>query len=218
MTDYAAARLNMVESQLRTNKVTSEALLDAFLAVPRERFVPPALRGTAYIDEELPLGKGRYLLEPMVLARLVEIAGVGPQDTVLEIGCASGYGTAVLARVARSVAAIDNDAQFVAQASARLRELAIGNASVIEAPLATGHPNRAPYSVILFEGAVAEIPEVVSRQLGEGGRLVAVMRPGGSIGRATLVLRSNGVLAHRPIFDAAAPYLPGFEPAPSFVF
>jgi protein-L-isoaspartate(D-aspartate) O-methyltransferase len=218
MTDYAAARLNMVESQLRTNKVTSEAVLEAFLAVPRERFVPAALRGTAYIDEDLPLGNDRFLMEPMVFARLVQLAAVGPQDTVLEIGCATGYGTAVLARLARSVVALDSDAQFVAQATARLRELAIGNASLVEAPLTAGHPNRAPYSVILFEGAIAEIPEVVSRQLGEGGRLLAVVRPGPSLGRAMLVVRSSGALAHRRVFDAAAPYLPGFRPAPSFVF
>jgi protein-L-isoaspartate(D-aspartate) O-methyltransferase len=218
MTDYAAARLNMVESQLRTNKVTNEAVLDAFLAVPRERFVPPAHRGTAYIDEDLPLGNGRYLLEPMVFARLVQVAGVGPQDAVLEIGCATGYGTAILARLARNVVGIDSDQQFVAQAAARLRELAIGNASVVETPLAAGLPNRAPYTVILFQGAVAAIPEAVSRQLGEGGRLVAVVRPGEGVGRATLVARTNGVTAHRAIFDAAAPFLPGFQPAPSFVF
>jgi protein-L-isoaspartate(D-aspartate) O-methyltransferase len=218
MTDYAAARLNMVESQLRTNKVMNEAVLEAFLAVPRERFVPAALRGTAYIDADLPLGNGRYLLEPMVFARLVELARVGPQDTVLEIGCATGYGTAILARLARSVVGIDSDDQFVAQATARLRELAIGNASVLEAPLAAGYPNRAPYSVILFEGAAAKIPEALTRQLGEGGRLVAVVRPGEGVGRATLVARTNGVIAHRAVFDAAAPFLPGFQPAPSFVF
>ncbi len=218
MIDYQAARLSMVESQIRTNKVTDEAVLEAFLAVPRERFVPPALRGTAYVDEDLPLGNGRYLLEPMVFARLVQLAGIVAQDTVLEVGCATGYGTAILARLARHVAGIDSDRQFVDQAAARLRELAIGNASVAEAPLAAGLPNRAPYSVILFEGAVAGIPEAVSRQLGEGGRLVAVVRPGAGVGRATLVVRANGVLAHRTVFDAAAPFLPGFQPAPSFVF
>ena len=218
MTDYAAVRLNMVESQLRTNKVTNEAVLDAFLAVPRERFVPPTLRGTAYIDENLPLGNGRYLLEPMVLARLVQLARVGPQDTVLEIGCATGYGTAILARLARNVVGIDSDRQFVAQAAARLRELALGNASIVEAQLAAGFPNRAPYSVILFEGAIADIPEAVSRQLGEGGRLMAVVRSDQGVGRATLVARTNGVIARRAVFDATAPFLPGFEPAPSFVF
>jgi protein-L-isoaspartate(D-aspartate) O-methyltransferase len=218
MTDYAAARLNMVESQLRTNKVTNEAILAAFLAVPRERFVPPALRGTAYVDEDLPLGNGRCLLEPMVFARLVQLAAIEPQETVLEIGCATGYGTAILARLARNVIGVDSDPQFVGQAAARLRELGIGNASVVEAPLAAGLPNRAPYNVILFEGAVAEIPEALARQLGEGGRLVAVVRAGEGVGRATLVARTNGVLAHRPVFDAAAPSLPGFQPAPSFVF
>jgi protein-L-isoaspartate(D-aspartate) O-methyltransferase len=218
MTDYAAARLNMVESQLRTNKVTNEAVLAAFLAVPRERFVPPALRGTAYVDDDLPLGDGRHLLEPMVFARLVQLAAIEPQDTVLEIGCATGYGTAILARLARTVVGIDSDQQFIAQAAARLRELGIGNASVVEAPLAAGLPTRAPYSVIVIQGAIAEIPEAVSRQLAEGGRLVAVVKAGEGVGRATLVARSNGVVAHRAIFDAAAPSLPGFQPAPSFVF
>jgi protein-L-isoaspartate(D-aspartate) O-methyltransferase len=218
MTDYAAARLNMVESQLRTNKVTNEAVLAAFLAVPRERFVPPALRGNAYVDEDLPLGSGRHLLEPMVFARLVQLAAIEPQETVLEIGCATGYGTAILARLARNVIGIDSDPQFVGQAAARLRELGIGNASVVEAPVAAGLPNRAPYNVILFEGAVPEIPEALSRQLGEGGRLVAVVRAGEGVGRATLVARTNGVVAHRAVFDAAAPSLPGFQPAPGFVF
>ncbi len=218
MIDYAAARLNMVDSQLRTNKVTDEAVLDAFLAVPRERFVPPALHATAYVDDDLPLGLGRYLMEPMVLARLIQLAEITRGDGVLEIGCGTGYGTAVLARLARSVVAVESDTALAAQAAARLRELGAGNASVVAGPLAEGHPARTPYGVILFEGAVAQIPEAITRQLAEGGRLVTVMQEGRGMGRATLMTRINGILSRRPAFDAAVPLLPGFQRQPSFVF
>lgn len=219
MIDYAAARLTMVDSQLRPNKVTDTAVLDAFLAVPRERFVPAALHGIAYVDDNIPLGGGRWLIAPMVLARLIQEAAIGPGDTVLDIGCATGYGTAILSRLAREVVGIDTDPQLAAQAQARLRELAIANATVIDGEMTSGYPGRAPYAAIIIEGAVAEIPEAVFNQLSEGGRLVAVVQEKGRIGRAVLVARTNGTMAQRPLFDAAAiPLLPGFQRAPSFVF
>jgi protein-L-isoaspartate(D-aspartate) O-methyltransferase len=218
MLDYAAARLNMVESQLRTNKVTDAAVLEAFLAVPRERFVPATLGGTAYIDDALPLGSGRALLAPMVLARLLQLAEIGADDTVLEIGCGSGYGTALLARLAKSVIAVESDGTLAAQARARLRELGVASATVVEAPLVEGHPARAPYRVILLEGAAARIPAALAAQLAEGGRLVAVMLEASGLGRASVMTRLGGVLAGRPSFDATAPLLPGFQAEPSFVF
>lgn len=218
MIDYAAARLTMVESQLRTNKVTDEAVLDAFLAVPRERFVPAPLRGTAYVDDDLPLGGGRHLMEPMVLARLLQLAEIGRGDRVLEIGCATGYGTALLARLARSVVAIESDVELARQAMARLRELGIGNVAVLEASLTAGYPGRAPYDVILFEGAVASIPDAIAQQLADRGRLVAVLQEGEGVGRAVLMSSVGGMLSRRPCFDASVPLLPGFQPAPSFVF
>lgn len=218
MIDYAAARLNMVESQLRTTRVRDAAVLDAFLAIPRERFVPPALQRTAYIDDDLPLGGGRYLVEPMVLARLVQLAGLAPDDVVLDIGCATGYGAAVLARLARQVIAIDAAAPLLDQAKARLRELGAGNAEVIEAPMPEGYRPRAPYDVILIEGSVERIPDAVADQLAEQGRLVTVMRDGSAMGQAVLMSRIAGGLSWRPVFDAAVPLLPGFERAPSFRF
>ena len=218
MIDYAAARLTMVESQLRTNKVMDEAVLDAFLAVPRERFTPPALRGAAYVDDDLPLGGGRYLMQPMVLARLLQLAAIGRGDRVLEVGCATGYGTALLARLARSVVAIESEVELARQAMARLRELGIGNVAVLEAPLAAGYPGRAPYDVILFEGAVQRIPDAVAQQLADRGRLVAVVQEEGGMGRAVLMGSAGGVLSRRACFDAAVPLLPGFQAEPSFVF
>jgi protein-L-isoaspartate(D-aspartate) O-methyltransferase len=218
MIDYAAARLTMVESQLRTNKVTDDALLAAFLVVPRERFVPAGLRGTAYVDDPLPLGGGRYLMAPMVLARLLQLAAITGDDTVLEIGCATGYGTALLARLARSVVAVESDPQLAARAAANLRELGIGNAAVTTAALTEGHPAGAPYAAIVFGGAVARVPEAITRQLGEGGRLVAVMQDAKLMGRGVLMTRNHGVLSHRPTFDAAVAVLPGFQAEASFVF
>lgn len=218
MVDYAAARLNMVESQLRTNKVTNETVLDAFLAVPRERFVPPALHANAYVDDDVPLGNGRYLMEPMVLARLVQLATIGSGDSVLEIGAGTGYGTALLVRLARSVVAVESDPALAAQAVARLRELGAGNASIVQGPLTEGHAERAPYGVILLEGAAARIPEAITRQLAEGGRLVAVLQERAGMGQAVLMTRINGVVSRRAAFDAAVPLLPGFQREASFVF
>ncbi len=140
MIDYSAARLNMVESQLRTNKVTNERVLDAFLAVPRERFVAPALAGIAYVDDDVPLGGGRFLLEPMVLARLLQLAAIEPDDSVLEIGAATGYVTALLARLAARVVAVECDGKLLATARTRLQELLVSNVTLVEGPLERGDP------------------------------------------------------------------------------
>ena len=216
--DFAAARINMVESQLRTNKVADDAVLNAFLMVPRERFVPVAFHDTAYLDDDLPLGNGRALLEPMILARMLAAAKISGTDKVLDVGCASGYGTAIIARIAASVVAVEEDKALAEQARARLAELGVLHASIVEGPLAQGHAAGAPYDAIVIEGAVAAIPDAIAVQLAEGGRLVTVVKAGAGVGRATLMNRVQGVLSRRSLFDAAAPILPGFAPAPSFVF
>jgi protein-L-isoaspartate(D-aspartate) O-methyltransferase len=218
MIDYSAARLNMVESQLRTNKVTSERVLDGFIAVPRERFVAPALAGVAYVDNDAPLGGGRVLMQPMVLARLLQCAAIAPEDKVLEIGAATGYATALLARLAANVVAVECDGGLIATARARLQEFAIGNVTLIEGPLERGDPAHTPYDVILIDGAVAAIPDEVAGQLVEGGRLVTVVKPTHGMAQGVLMTRTEGVLSQRPLFDAATALLPGFHPAPAFVF
>jgi protein-L-isoaspartate(D-aspartate) O-methyltransferase len=218
MFDYRAARLTMVETQLRTNKVTDEAVLDAFLTVPRERFVPEGLRGIAYVDDVVPLGGGRFVLPPMVLARLLQLAAIAPGDGVLEIGCATGYATALLARLAARVVAVECDGRLAAQARARLDEQQADSVRLIEGPLEDGYPAGAPYDVILINGGAAMLPDSVARQLAEGGRLVTVMRSNGAMGQAVLVTRVAGIVSRRPVFDAGAAVLPGFEPAPGFVF
>ncbi len=218
MIDYTAARLNMVESQLRTNRVTDVALLEAFEQVPRELFVPEELRGVAYVDEDLAVGHGRYLMEPRVLARLLQAARPEPQDIVLDIGCGTGYATVILARLSATVVALEDGGGLAARANEVLGELEVGNAVVVEGPLNEGYANQAPFNVIVVNGAVAEVPSVISGQLAEAGRLVTVVRNSAGMGRAILMQHIGGVVSSRTLFDAAVPVLPGFEVEPGFVF
>ncbi len=218
MADFTAARTNMVESQLRTNKVTDLRLLDAFETVPRERFVPEPLRGIAYIDQDVALGGGRFVMEPRVLARLLQAAEPGPEDMALDLGCGSGYATAILSRLVATVVALEDDAALAATANRTLAELEIDNTVVVEGRLAEGYPKQAPYNIILLGGAVAEIPPAIADQLAEGGRLVAVVSAGPGLGRATLMRRDAGVIASRVLCDATLPLLPGFEAQPGCVF
>jgi len=218
MTVYEAARIHMIDSQLRPNKVTNERVLAAFANTRREIFVPEHLRAIAYIDEDLPVRGGRYVMEPMVLARLLQAAAVERTDTALIVGAGTGYEAALVAALARQVVALEEDPDLARRAREALVDHGIASVSVVEGSLRQGHRPRAPYDVILFNGAVAEVPSEIGLQLGEGGRLVAVVKAASGIGRATLTRRTGGLLAHRVIFDAATPLLPGFEPKPAFSF
>ena len=218
MIDFTTARLNMVESQVRPNKVTDEAVLAALIGVPRERFVPEHLAAVAYVDEDVPLGEGRFLIEPMVIARMLQLAAIGREERVLEIGCGTGYASVVLSRLAREVVALEESATLAARARALIGQAKAANVTVVEGELRAGWPERAPYDVILIGGAVAALPPSVAEQLGEGGRLVAVVKPAAGMGKAVLMTRTRGILGQRPVFDAATPLLPELVPEPSFVF
>lgn len=208
----------MVDNQLRPNKVTDERVIAAMAAVPRERFVPESLQGVAYVDEDLPLGEGRVLMEPMVLARMLQAAEIGPDDVVLDIGSGTGYTAAVCAGIAATVVSVESDPRLAAEASRILGELEADNVVTIESALTDGYPRQAPYDVILFSGAVQEIPETILAQLADGGRLVAVVAPPGKAPSAVLARNCGGTPSMRKIFDASVPYLPGFIREPGFVF
>jgi protein-L-isoaspartate(D-aspartate) O-methyltransferase len=208
----------MIESQLRPNKVSDERVLAAFGRIRRELFVPEPLRAVAYIDEDLPLGGGRYLMEPMVAARLIQTAAIARGETVLVVGAATGYEAAVVSVLARRVVALEEDAELARRARAALVEHAIASVEAVEGSLRHGHRPRAPYDAILFAGAVAATPAEIVEQLADSGRLLAVERSDGGLGHATLTKRTGGILARRVIFDAAIPLLPSFLPAPGFVF
>jgi protein-L-isoaspartate(D-aspartate) O-methyltransferase len=218
MIDYQSARLNMVESQVRPNKVTDFAVIEAMLDVPRERFVPEHLRGIAYVDEDVPLGGGRYLIEPMVLGRMLQLAAIGREDAVLDVGCATGYASAVLARLARQVVALEEAPALAARAAAAFKDMRLANVALVEDPLTEGYPRRAPYDVILFGGAVEIVPPAIADQLAEGGRLLAVVNYDSGVGKVILMTRADGIFAQRAVFDATTALLPGFAKPPSFVF
>ena len=218
MPDYATARLNMVENQIRTNRVTDERLLAAITEVPRERFVPKRLQGNAYVDQDLALGDGRYLMEPVVFARLLQAAAIGPGDVVLDIGCGTGYSAAVLGKLAGTVVALESDAALAKQAIEVLTELDVDNAAVVEGPLDEGYPRQAPYDVIVLGGSVDAVPDAITDQLSEGGRLVAVVNVAPSVGNIEVIHRLRGRLSRRQLFDAAVPVLPGFAVEHGFVF
>jgi protein-L-isoaspartate(D-aspartate) O-methyltransferase len=211
------ARRNMVERQLRPNRVTDEAVLAAFEAVPRELFVPPNRRAVAYVDEDVEIAPGRFLMEPMVLARLVQSASVGAGNVAMVIGCTLGYSAAVLSRLADTVVAIEQNPELAMLANERLREFSADNVAVFQAPHAAGYSAQAPYDAIVIDGAVDHVPSALFDQLGEGGRLVAVRRSG-PIGAAILFLRVGDVISERTLFDAAIPILPGFEKRTEFAF
>ncbi len=173
----------MVNGQILTNKVTDEALTDALLAVPRDRFVPDALAGAAYVDEDIAVGGDRFLMEPMVFARMVQAAELNRDDLVLDIGCATGYSCAVLAALADTVVGLEVDEDMVARANALLNELEIENAAVIAGPLQDGRADQGPYDLIFVNGSVARIPDALLAQLKDSGRLIAIERRG-HIGQA----------------------------------
>ncbi|MGH6934298.1 MAG: protein-L-isoaspartate O-methyltransferase family protein [Dongiaceae bacterium] len=215
--DFELARQNMVESQIRPNKVTDDRVIQAIASVQRERFVPVALRGVAYVDEDVPIGHSRYLMEPMIFARLLQVAAIQPTDIVLDIGCGFGYSTAVLARLAEMVVAVESDPELAKRAIANLNDLEVDNAVVLQSALTGGAPRQAPYSLVFIGGGVQRVPDAIFDQLADGGRLVTVVNANG-LGRAVLARKTGGEISEQRLFDAAVPALPGFETEPTFVF
>jgi protein-L-isoaspartate(D-aspartate) O-methyltransferase len=218
MTEFAAARFFMVEGQIRPNKVTDHRLVDALSETPREAFVPESARGVAYVDDDLPIGQGRYLLEPMVFARMLQHIAVQDSDRVLDVGAAGGYSTAILAKLAASVVGLDSDAALTAAAAAALSAQGVTNATVVTGPLAVGHAEGGPYDVIVIEGTIPEVPAALADQLSEDGRLVAIVQDARGVGEVRLFQRVGGVLSSRVLFEAQPHALPGFEKKAAFVF
>ena len=208
----------MVECQLRTNKVTDEAVLSAMGSVPREVFAGQEFQGIAYVDEDIPLGDGRFLMEPMVLARLLQAANIGRDDVILDIGCGSGYTAAVCALIGATVVAVESDSRLAGEATRIMGELEADNVVVVDGTLKDGYEAQAPYDVIIYSGAIPEVPGRVLSQLSEGGRLVVVLEGDEGCGRAVLARNIRGSFSHQIIFDASIPVLPGFDREVGFVF
>lgn len=221
--DFSERRVKMVDGQIRTTDVTDAAILAAMLSVPREAFVDASQRELAYIDEDLRYAgtadsdQPRYLMEPSPFAKLAQLAEINAGDFVLDIGCGTGYSSAVLSRLASSVVALEADATLAASATANLSSLGYDNVVVVTGPLAAGYASAAPYDVIFVGGSVELVPEALLSQLKEGGRLVAV-EGHGNAGVARVFLKSGGDVTSRKAFNAAVKPLPGFNRTREFVF
>jgi protein-L-isoaspartate(D-aspartate) O-methyltransferase len=221
MIDFAAARRMMVDGQVRTADVTDPRLIAAMMDLPRERFFPEDKASLAYLDLDAIVSEPglapRRLLKPMVLAKLIQAAAVGEADHVLDVGCATGYSTAVLARLAGSVVALEEEPALARQATEALAETGAANAKIVAGSLTRGLADEGPYDVIMLEGAAEVIPEGLFGQLKEGGRLACVLQRGPA-GKAMIYLRTGGDISGRAVFDATAGLLPGFAKLPEFVF
>lgn len=216
MADSALQRKNMVESQIRPSDITDRRITSAMSEIAREPFLPQGLDKTlAYMDGAIPLGQDRAMLAPRTLARLLQLAAIEAQDKVMIVGAGSGYSAAIAARMAKSVVAVESGAALLEIARSTLAGVA--NVTIAAGDLAAGHGAGAPYDVILIEGAVADVPETLIGQLGQGGRLVAI-EAGAGIGRAIVLTKSAAAVSKRVAFDAAGPMLPGFARAKGFVF
>jgi protein-L-isoaspartate(D-aspartate) O-methyltransferase len=207
----------MVDGQLRTTDVTVPAILDAMRSLPREMFVDEKRRPLAYLDEDIEVAPGRYLMEPSPFAKLLQLAEITPSDRVLDVGTGTGYSAAVLSRLAASVVALESDAALAARAREALAATGSANVEVVIGALVAGHPSGRGYDVIVVEGAIETLPESLTAQLADGGRLVAVDGHGNA-GVARLYLNVGGVITSRRAFNAALKPLPGFERTPAFEF
>ena len=214
--DFAVARENMVENDVRTNDVTDRRLIAAMRAVPREQFVPSAQREIAYGGLCVPIGAGRHLLDARSFSKLVQAADIQPGDAVLDVGCGTGYSAAVLSRLAARVVALEENEALAQAAQANLAGPA--NVSVVKAPLNAGVAAQGPYDVILLEGTVEEIPSAFAQQLKPSGRLLALVASSNRLCRAMLFVPAGEGLSGRALFDANVPALPGFAKKRAFVF
>ncbi|MFC3629952.1 protein-L-isoaspartate O-methyltransferase [Paracoccus angustae] len=215
MSDFAMRRTMMVDTQVRPNDVTKFPVIEAMLAVPMEDFVPASRRAVAYSGENLDLGRGRVLLEPRTLGKMIDMLDLQPGDLVLDLACGYGYSSAVVARMVQAVVAIEEDAEMAAEAERRLNEAGVFNVAVLNAPLAQGAPKQGPYDAILIGGGVEEVPEAILDQLKEGGRVVAPFLEG-TLGVVRIGHRLHGRVNWRYGFNAQAPLLPGFARARGF--
>ncbi|HTJ58043.1 MAG TPA: protein-L-isoaspartate O-methyltransferase [Devosiaceae bacterium] len=220
MIDFVAARKKMVENQLRTTSITDRRLLSVMAQVPREIFVPEARRELAYIDEAhvLPAsGEPRYLPAPAPFGRLVQLARINTDDAVLDLGCGTGYSTAVLAELAVRVVAVESDVALAEEARRNLASLGLDNAQIVQGPIEAGAPSEGPFDVIILDGAVEVVPEGLFGQLAEGGRLVALVRQGAAA-VAHLFVRSGADVAGKAEFNTTLPPLPAGKAPREFVF
>lgn len=216
MSDFATRRVMMVDTQVRPSDVTKFPIIEAMLTVPREVFVPSSKREAAYVGENIEIASGRVVLEARTLAKLLDALDIQPTELVLDLGCGLGYSTAVIARLADAVVAVEEDEALAADAQRSLSAEGVDNAAVVTGPLGAGDAKHAPFDVITVQGGVEVVPQALLDQLREGGRIGAVFMEG-ALGVARVGYKIDGVVSWRQVFNAAAPVLPGFAAPRGFV-
>ena len=215
MSEFTNRRVMMVDTQVRPSDVTKFPIIDAMLGVPREIYVPEARREAAYAGENLPIGSGRVLLEARTLAKLLESLDIQPDEMVLDLGCGLGYSAAVIARLAETVIAVEEDEALASDAQRLLSEEGVDNALVVSGSLASGAAKHAPYDVIVLQGGVEVVPAAITDSLREGGRIGAIFMEG-ALGTVMVGRKANGSINWRAVFNASAPVLDGFRKASGF--
>ena len=210
MSDFATRRTMMVDTQVRPSDVTKYPIIDAMLSVPRENFVPTGLRETAYMGENIDLDGGRVVLEPRTLAKMLDALDIGPDELVLDVACGYGYSSAVIARMAQAVVALEEDESMVGEAQEALMDAGADNVVVHEGRLTEGAQEHGPYDVLVVQGAVAQLPDALISQLKDGGRAAALFMDG-ALGEVRVGYKMDGRMTWRAAFNAGAPILPGFE-------
>jgi protein-L-isoaspartate(D-aspartate) O-methyltransferase len=223
--NFEKARENMILSQLQSSGVVSERVTSAYQAIPREMFVPNALRGVSYLDDDIPVGQGRVLMEPLLHALMVQDADIQTDSKILDIGVATGYSSAVLAQLSGYITALERDERLLQEASSHWAELSLGDKiTALVGDHAGGYAKSAPYNFIFINGATAEIPQALLDLLADGGRLYAVLMPAADImGQVVVVtkeVQSEGkvIFATRVLGEGMTSYLPGLEPKQTFKF
>ena len=216
MTEFASRRMMMVDTQVRPSDVTKFPIIDAMLHVPREVYVPRDRQEAAYIGENVEIATGRAVQCTRTLGKMLDALDIQPGEMVLDLGCGLGYSAAVIARLADTVVAVEEDAGLAAEAQRALAEEGVDNAVVVAGPLAAGSAKHGPYDVITVEGGIETLPQALVDQLKEGGRVAAVFMEG-ALGTVKTGIKMGGRIDWRFAFNASAPLLPGFARARGFV-
>lgn len=216
--DFQAARRIMVDSQIRPNDVSNPEYIRAFMAVPREAFVPSGKKAIAYSEYEIPTGEGRAMWLPRDIAKMLKALAPKPSDVALVIGAGSGYSAALLAQLTETVIAVEDTEADAERITERMSALGFDQVVAVEAPLTEGLPDQGPFDVILICGMVEEVPAALTEQLAEGGRLGAVVKVDDALGRARIYTRSGETVAHRDSFECTPPEFTAFRKPKAFVF
>lgn len=217
MTDFSAARTAMVDCQVRPSDVTKFPIIEAMLAVPREAYVPAAKKSVAYAGKHIALSPDRALLDARTFAKMLDSVNIRPTDLVLDLGCGMGYSSAVIARLAEAVVAVEENADLAAIATETLSDMSVDNVLVTQAKLSEGNAKHGPYDVVITEGAIAELPPAIADQIKDGGRIVAILQQD-DLSQCRIGYKADSNISWRYAFDASAPLLAGFEAQEEFAF